>query len=385
MPPGDWFVWLIRSGRGWGKTRTGAETVRALVNQGYRRIALVGQTTADVRDTMVEVGDSALLNVCPPDEKPNYEPSKRRLTFPNGAIAMTYSGDKPDQLRGPQHDAAWVDELAKFQYPEETWSNLKLGLRIGPRPLAILTQTPRPIKLLKELVKLPSTYDMQRPTDDNIANLHPAYIRHVIDPLRGTRLGRQEVGGEILMDTPGALWTYGGIEDTRVKVAPPGGWKRLVVGVDPAVTAGEDSDETGIIMVGLGADDHGYVVHDGSMRADPDSWASMTVGLYHTHQADLIIGETNNGGDLVENTIRTVDRFVNYKGVHATRGKYVRAEPVAALYTQGRVHHIGAMPELEDQMCTYVPGDKVSPDRMDALVWALTELMIGEDDSLWII
>ena len=384
LPPnGDWFVWLIRSGRGFGKTRTGAETVRAAVGQGYNRIALVGQTVADVRDTMIEVGDSALLNICPSYNRPTYEPSKRRVVWPNGAMAMTYSGDKPDQLRGPQHDFAWVDELAKFQYPQLTWDNLMLGLRIGPNPRVLVTTTPRPIPLLKHLLLQPTTVGVQRPTDDNIANLHPAYIRNVIDPMRGTRLGRQEIEGEILTDTPGALWTYGLIDSTRVGQAPPGGWRRLVIGVDPAMTAKEGSDETGIIVAGIGSDDHGYVIADASMKASPDTWASMAVGLYHRHRGDLIIGEVNNGGDMVETTIRTQDRYVSYKGVHATRGKYVRAEPVSALYEQGRVHHIGALPELEDQMCTYVPGDKESPDRMDALVWALTELMLGDEGGLW--
>ena len=385
MPPGDWFVWLIRSGRGFGKTRVGSETVRALVKQGYRRIALVGQTAAEVRDTMVEVGDSAILNVCPPSERPKYIPSKRRLEWPNGAIAITYSGDKPDQLRGPQHDFAWVDELAKFQYPEDIWSNLLLGLRIGPRPRVLVTTTPRPLPLLKKLIELDTTVSVRRPTYDNIANLHPAYIKNVIDPMRGTRLGRQEIYGELLLDTPGALWTYGLLDRNRVKAAPPGGWKRLVVAIDPAVTAEEGSDETGIVLVGLGADDHGYVIQDASLRASPDAWASMAVGLYHIHKADLIVGEVNNGGDLVEATIRTKDDYVNYKAVRATRGKYVRAEPVAALYEQGRVHHIGGLSTLEDQMCTYAPGDKTSPDRMDALVWALTELMVGENEELWII
>ena len=383
LPPGDWFVWLIRSGRGFGKTRTGSETVRALVKQGYKKIALVGQTVADVRDTMVEVGDSAILNVCPPSERPTYIPSKRRLEWPNGAIAMTYSGDKPDQLRGPQHDFAWVDELAKFQYPDDIWSNLMLGLRIGPNPRVLVTTTPRPIPLLKKLLESPTTISVRRPTYDNIANLHPVYIKNVIDPMRGTRLGRQEIYGELLLDTPGALWTYGLLDRGRVKAAPPGGWKRLVVAIDPAVTAEEGSDETGIVLVGLGADDHGYVIHDASMRDSPDAWASMAVGLYHTHKADLIVGEVNNGGDLVEATIRTKDNYANYKAVRATRGKYIRAEPVAALYEQGRVHHIGGLPDLEDQMCTYTPGDKTSPDRMDALVWALTELMVGENEDLW--
>jgi predicted phage terminase large subunit-like protein len=377
-PSGDWFVWLLRSGRGFGKTRTGSETVRHYVGQGYRRIALVGQTKADVRDTMVEVGESALLNVCPPTDRPEYQPSKRRVVWPNGAMAILYSGDEPDQLRGPQHDLAWVDELAKFKYPQETWDNLMLGLRVGPDPRVVVTTTPRPIPLLKHLIEQPSTVDVQRPTYDNVANLHPRYVQQVIEPMRGTRLGRQEIEGEILTDTPGALWTYERIDKGRVHDLAENALVRVVVAIDPAMTATDGSDETGIMMAGLGRDGDYYVLRDASLKASPHGWASMAVGLYHQHKADRIIGETNNGGDMVGSTIRAVDASVSYKGVHASRGKYTRAEPVAALYEQGRVHHVGAFAELEDQMCTYVPGDSNSPDRMDALVWALTDLALGE-------
>lgn len=373
-PPGNWFVWLLRSGRGFGKTRTGAEWVRERVASGFRRIALVGQTKGDVRDTMIELGDSALLNIYPPGMRPVYEPSKRRVVWPNGAVAIAYSGDEPDQLRGPQHDSAWVDELAKFRYPDETWSNLLFGLRIGADPRVVVTTTPRPIRLIKELRSRSSTVDTQYPTDANLANLSPTYIREVIEPLRGTRLGRQEIAGEILEDTPGALWSLGMIEDLRVASAPD--LVRVVIGVDPtATTAG---DAVGIIAAGLGVDGHGYVLADDSLHGSPHTWASRVVQSYHRQYADRVVAETNQGGEMVEQTIHTVDASVAYKGVFASRGKRVRAEPVAALYEQGRVHHVSSLPELESEMTTWVPEDRESPNRMDALVWALTELFLSE-------
>jgi len=372
-PPGDWFVWLIRAGRGFGKTRTGAEWVLERVRQGYRNIALVGKTVADVRDTMVELGDSSLLKVAPPWERPEYEPSNRRLIWPNGATATTYSGDKPDQLRGPQHDSAWVDELAKFQYPQDTWDNLLFGMRIGPAPQVVVTTTPRPIPLIKKLVASPTTVDVRRPTWDNAANLSPVYIREVIEPYRGTRLGRQELEGEILDDNPAALWKRSVIEEFRVTQAPD--LVRIVVAIDPAATSKGTSDENGIIVAGLGVDGHGYTLADRSLRGTPLEWAREAIAAYHTHRADRVIGEQNNGGEMVETIIRTVDANVSYTSVYASRGKATRAEPVAALYEQGRVHHVGAFPELEDEMCQWTPGDS-SPDRMDALVWAYTELML---------
>lgn len=373
-PAGEWFVWLLRSGRGFGKTRTGAEWVIERARSGFRRIALVGQSKGDVRDTMVEVGDSAILKVSPPWFMPKFEPSKRRLTWPNGAIAMIYSGDEPDQLRGPQHDSAWVDELAKFRYPEDTWSNLLFGLRIGDRPQVVVTTTPRPIRLIKQLMGAPTTVDVQRPTWDNAENLSPTYLREVVEPMRGTRLGRQELEGAILDDTPGALWQRGNIERLRLREAPP--LVRVVVAVDPAVSSSAGANETGIVVAGVGADKHGYVIDDRSLRGTPLEWASEALTAYYRNKADRIVAEANQGGDMVASTIRTVDQRAPVKKVWASRGKFTRAEPVAALYEQGKVHHVGSFPELEDQMCTWTPGED-SPDRMDALVWALTELMTG--------
>src|SRR5512139_2624151 len=227
-PGGDWFVWLLRSGRGFGKTRTGAEWVIGRAQAGFKRIALVGQTKADLRDTMIELGDSGIMRISPPWFRPDFQPTKRRLVWPNGAVAVLYSGDEPDQLRGPQHDSAWVDELAKFQYPDETWSNLLFGLRIGAKPQIVVTTTPRPIPLIKRLMADAGTVDVQRPTWDNIDNLAPVYMREVVEPMRGTRLGRQELEGAILDDTAGALWTRAIVERSRTREGPA--MARVVVG-----------------------------------------------------------------------------------------------------------------------------------------------------------
>jgi Uncharacterized conserved protein len=365
---------LLRSGRGFGKTRTGAEWVRAEIESGRRkRIALVGQSKADVRDTMVELGESALLNICPPWFKPVYEPSKRRLVWPNGAVAVIYSGDEPDQLRGPQHDGAWVDELAKFKYPEETWNNLEFGLRLGPDPRVVVTSTPRPIPIIKQLLADPATVDVQGSTYENLQNLPQTFIERMVRKYENTRLGRQELYGEILDDTPGALWRRDDIERLRVSKHPE--LVRVVVGVDPEASSDASAAETGIVAAGLGVDGHGYVLEDASLQASPAVWATAVVTAYYKFRADRVIGEVNNGGDMVGHTISTVDANVAFKAVYASRGKQTRAEPIAALYEQGRVHHVGMFAELEDQMCTWVPGMK-SPDRMDALVWALTELML---------
>lgn len=372
-PPGKWFGWLLRSGRGYGKTRTGTETVREKVETGQaRRIALVGQTKADVRDTMIEVGDSAILNISPPWFRPEYEPSKRRLTWPNGAIGIVYSGDEPDQLRGPQHDFAWVDELFKFKYPQQTWDNLEFGMRIGEQPQVVITATPRPIPIVRALLADPAIVDVQRPTYDNIANLSPMYIQRVLKRYEGTRLGRQELRGEIMEDVPGALWKRDLIEQLRVPAVGVG-IARVVVGVDPASTSKETSDETGIVAAALGTNGHGYILRDASLQGTPAEWAKAAVRAYSELQADRIVGEGNNGGEMVGYTILSVDPRVAYKMVWASRGKATRAEPISAMYEQERIHHVGSFPEMEDEMCTWVPGEK-SPNRMDALVWALTEL-----------
>lgn len=376
IPPKDraWFCYLMRSGRGGGKTRSGSEWILERVRTGARSIALIGQTVGDVRDTMVELGDSSIMKVAKPDEMPVYEPSKRRLTFPNGAVATTFTGEEPDQLRGPQHDTVWIDELAKFKYPEETWDNMEFGLRLGPDPKVFCTTTPRPIPIIKKLVADPLTIDVQFSTFQNAANLSEVFLKRIRDKYEGTRLGRQELEGEILDDNPNALFQREVIENLRIRgdVLPP--LLRVVVGMDPSVTGNETSDETGIIAGGIAANGHGYILDDASLQASPAEWARAAVHLFHVRKADRMVGEVNNGGDLVEVNIRTVDRNIPFTAVHASRGKAIRAEPVAALYEQGRIHHVGTFPILEDQMCDWSLGAAKSPDRMDALVWCIWEL-----------
>ena len=637
LPPAwDWYIWLTLCGRGGGKTRTGAELVSKWAKEKYSPIALVGKTKADVRDTMVEVGESAILNIGDPSFRPEYEPSKRRLLWPNGVLGIIYSGDEPDQLRGPQHcfvagtmvatpqgekpietikpgdyvltrlgerkviansihkdevgrvvfsngaelvatiqhpvlqlygwtrigelkkgaivctgeklltdtwqlisrakrsisivgygssitgqflkalryitrikiprtttlptlnslrshhtsarmikqpsltslsvwtavrrllesgiipvtpcveaaslsgqrksarpiesvrfagrltnqeseipieetsvasvvstwepvgrakvynltvkdppeyiangiivhnSKAWVDELAKFKYPDDSWSNLMLGLRMGEQPQAIVTTTPRPIKCIKDLVADERTAEnpdgrvvvTRGHTLENKANLAPDFLDFIIRKYQGTRLGQQELEGKILDDNPNALWNRAAIENIRLTKHPE--LKRIVVGIDPEATDTETSAETGIIVAGMAmvdGEEHGYILDDLTIRGSPGTWAKAAITGYYKHKADRIIGEVNNGGDMVGFTIKTVDSKVPFKAVHASRGKQTRAEPVSALYEQGRIHHVGTFPDLEDQLCEWTPGD-TSPDRLDALVWAITELML---------
>ncbi len=377
-PSGDWRVWLLLAGRGFGKTRTGAELVRTLVGaQTARRVALVAPTAADARDVMVE-GESGLLAIAPPWDRPLYEPSKRRLTWPNGAVATIFSADEPERLRGPQHDFAWCDELAAWRYPE-AWDMLMFGLRLGDDPRAIVTTTPRPTKPIRALLADPKVVVSHGTTAENRANLAPAFLDQIVRRYQGTRLGRQELDAEILDDMPGGLWQHGIIEATRTSALPE--LSRVVVAIDPAVSASEAADETGIVAVGRDANGHGYVLADASGRYAPAEWGRVAIAAYGAHQADRIVAEINNGGDMVEATLRMIDPNVPFSAVRAARGKVARAEPVAALYEQGRIHHIGAFPQLEDQMCSFTSDfDRkaagYSPDRVDALVWAVTELLV---------
>ncbi len=390
LPPGtegaadtrkDWRYWLVQAGRGFGKTRTGAETVRAWVDQGYKRIHIVGPTAADARDVMVS-GESGLLSVFPPEEKPTYEPSKRLITFANGAIAYTFSADEPERLRGPQCDAAWADEIASWRFPE-AWDMLLFGLRLGNDPRAVITSTPKPVKLIRDLISDPHTVITRASSYENSRNLAPAFFDSIIRKYEGTRLGRQELMAELLEDVPGALWSRAMIEAGRI---PPESirWDmivRIVVAIDPAVTSSETSDETGIVVAGLTRSGHVVVMQDLSCRESPLGWARVAVAAYHAKQANMIVGEVNNGGDLVAGNIKAVGPGVPFRAVRASRGKYVRAEPVAALYEQGRVHHAGAFERLEDQMVGWSPqSNERSPDRMDALVWAVTELLIDTQE-----
>lgn len=383
-PKGDWTTWLILAGRGFGKTRTGAEWVRSLAeNSAVSRIALVGPTAADVRDVMVE-GESGILSICPNWNRPAYEPSKRRLTWPNGVQAAMFSSEEPERLRGPQHGAAWCDELAAWRNVEETWSMLNFGLRIGTLPRTTITTTPKPIKILKELVKNADGHVSitRGSTYDNRDNLAPAFFSQIVKRYEGTRLGRQELNAEILEDIEGALWTRDSIEAGRVPKNTMLEFQRIVIAVDPAVSNNEDSDETGIIVAALGFDGEGYVLEDLSGRYTPTEWATKAVGAYRRYRADRIVAEVNQGGLLVENTIRVIDPNVSLRMVHASRGKLIRAEPVSALYEQRRVHHLGGFFELEDQLCSFAPGSKDSPDRLDALVYAITDLMVERQGAV---
>jgi predicted phage terminase large subunit-like protein len=377
-PPGDWRVWLVLAGRGFGKTRAGAEWVRGLVETGeVGRVALVAPTAADARDVMIE-GASGLLSIAPARHRPTYEPSKRRLTWENGAIATAFSAEEPDRLRGPQHGAAWCDELAAWRHPE-AWDMLMMGLRLGADPRAVVTTTPKPGRLLRTLLADPRTAVTRGTTYDNRANLAPGFLDAILKRYEGTRLGRQELLAELIEDVPGALWTRAMIERASVPTAPE--MARIVVAIDPAASAGEEADETGIIVAGLGRDGHGYVLDDLSGRFQPFEWARRAAAAYRSHAADRIVAEVNNGGDMVEACLRAIDAGASFRAIHASRGKWVRAEPVAALYEQGRVHHVGRLPALEDQMCEFTPDkDRAagrSPDRADALVWAISDLLIA--------
>lgn len=374
-PDGAWRVWLILAGRGFGKTRTGAEFIRREVNAGKaNHIALVGATAADVRDTMIE-GESGLLRVFPPDQRPHYEPSKRRVTFHNGASASAYSADEPDRLRGPNHDLAWADELAAWRY-SDAWDQLMLGLRIGEHPRCVVTTTPRPVEVIRRLMttKDGTVHVTRGSTYENQKNLASAFIDEMRRRYEGTTLGRQELHAEILDDLEGALWQRTMFDQNRVHQHTQ--LRRVVVAVDPATTSRTNSNETGIVVAGIGVDGKGYVLDDKTIRGTPDEWGRAAVSAYHTYQCDRIVAEANQGGDMVRHTLMTVDRNAPIKLVHASRGKRTRAEPVAALYEQGKVHHVGYLSALEDQMCNWVPDLSDSPDRLDALVWALTELMI---------
>lgn len=378
-PVGAWRIWLILAGRGFGKTRCAVEWVQQQAASGLaERIALVGATASDVRDVLVE-GESGILRKAPPWFRPDWQPSKSRLVWPNGVQGFTYSAEEPDRLRGKQHHAAAADELASWRYTE-TWDQLMLGLRLGADPRCVISTTPRPTELIISLVKRASDPNDVRvsrgSTYDNRANLAPVFIDQIIRRYEGTRLGRQELYAEVLDDNPGALWKREQIDKCRVSKVPD--LRRVVVAVDPAVSSNENSAETGIVVAGLGSDGHGYVLDDRSLVASPAAWAAEAVAVYSSRKADRIVAEVNNGGELVEAAIRTVDRNAAFKQVRASRGKEVRAEPIAALYEQGRVHHVGSLAKLEDQLCSWDPATASrSPDRLDALVWALTELMLS--------
>ena len=382
LPSGDWEIWMLLAGRGAGKTRTGAEAVREVVTNGTAsRIGLIAETAADARDVMV----AELCRIFPPGEAPTYVKSNRCVEFTNGAKAWTYNATEPDQLRGPQHDFLWHDELAKWRYARETWDQAQFGLRLGNNPRQIVTTTPRPIELVKSIVAGHEgrVHLTRGRTMDNKANLAASFIERIQMRYAGTRLGRQELDAEILGDLPGALWQQSTLDLYRVSEAPELG--RVVVSVDPAVTNTEDSDEHGIIVAGIGPDQTGYVIEDQTMSGSPHEWARRAISLSKTHGADGVVVEVNQGGDMVAHTLRTIAPNLNVIEVRATRGKHVRAEPIAALYEQGRIRHVGQFAELESQLTQFTvagyEGDG-SPDRADALVWALTELFPDMVDKM---
>ncbi len=376
-------------GRGAGKTRAGAEWVRALA-LGHAwaspvpvgRIALVGETFSDVREVMVE-GVSGLLAVHRAEERPLWRPSRRRLEWSNGAVAQLFSSEDPEALRGPQFGAAWSDELAKWRYSQETFDMLQFCLRLGESPRQLVTTTPRATGLLKRLMGDPATVMTRAPTAVNAGNLAPAFLKNIVKRYAGTRLGRQELDGELIEDRPGALWTRALLEAGRAPRPPE--LSRVVVALDPPATSGRKSDACGVVVAGLGEDGDAYVLEDASIaQARPSDWARLAVTLWHKYKADALVAEVNQGGEMVAQIIAGVDPDIPVRGVRARRGKYLRAEPVAMLYVQGRVHHVGAFPELEDEMSDFTPEGLTSgrsPDRMDALVWALTELCLGRAAS----
>ena len=383
----EWTCWLLLGGRGAGKTRAGAEWVRAFVKGADRpaRIALVSETYGDAREVMID-GDSGLSRLGAAQHRPRYEASRRRLVWPNGSVGYCFSSEDPDGLRGHQFDAAWSDELCKWRHAEETWSNLQLALRLGARPRQVVTTTPRPTALLKRLLAAKTTEVTRATTYDNAANLPRAFLEEIAAAYEGTSLGRQELLGEVIDAVPGALWTHAMIEAARICV-PAGFHQRLdrvVVAVDPPATAGEDADECGIVVAGVlhGEENTAFVLADRSAGGlSPRAWAERAVSAYHEFMADRIVVEVNQGGDMVREIVRQIDPSVAVREVRASRSKRLRAEPVAALYERALVRHTAAFPALEDQMTQFTgdggnAGGGKSPDRLDALVWALADLML---------
>lgn len=377
LPLGDWATWMVCAGRGFGKTRVGAETTRVWARD-FPIVNIAGPTAWDARNVMVE-GPSGILACCRPGEV-EWEPAKRKLSWSSGAKTLVFSADEPERFRGPQHNKFWGDEVAAWQY-EEAWDQAMFGLRLGSNPQALVTSTPKPTRLVKEILKDKSTILTRGSTYDNRGNLAKRFYETIIKKYEGTRLGRQELLAELLEDNPNALWRRAQIDALRV----PGPWnalnlRRVVVAIDPAVSANADSDETGIVVAGADWSwpPHYFVWFDDSGIYKPHEWGEKGVAAFKNYGADRIIGEINNGGDLVESNLRAFDHGLCYRGVHASRGKATRAEPVAGLYEQGRVHHVGSLARLEDEQCDFdptIPPEKQrSPNRMDALVWAIWEL-----------
>ncbi|WP_371310518.1 DNA-packaging protein [Hyphomonas sp.] len=376
MPEGDWRTWLFSGGRGAGKTRAGAEWVRwAALFAGHSRIALVGPTLLDVREVMIE-GESGLVRIeTDRMRRPVFQPSRRRLVFHNGAVAQIFSAEDPDSLRGPQFEAAWCDEAAAWTYGDRTWDMLQMGLRLGANPVALVTTTPRPTPLIRRLVRAPDTVGTLSRTEDNAGNLAPSFIAAMRAAYGGTALGRQELDGVLLDDPEGALFVRGQIDSVRVVLAPP--LEDVVVAVDPPATSGAGADACGIVAAGR-AGQAAYVLGDASARGlKPLDWAGRVVALVRVSGAREVIAEANQGGEMVRQVLETAGCPVPVRLVQARLSKRARALPVATLYDQGRVHHVGQLAELEDEMCRFgAEGFSGSPDRLDALVWAVWALML---------
>ena len=389
LPPDeDFFIWLILAGRGWGKTRTGAQDIAlyALRNPNTN-CAVVAPTFGDLRRVCFG-GPSGLLSLIPDDCYENnfgtngFSSSVCEIRLRNGSKITGYAAVNPERLRGPQFHRAWCDELAAWQYPE-AFDQLMFGLRLGNKPQCVITTTPKPIKLIKDLIIRKDVAVTKGSTFENQANLAQSALEMMRERYEGTALGRQELYAEIVDDVEGALWSLSMIEEQRLPKDTEKELTQIMVAIDPAVTAGEDSDETGIMVVGKDRSNNFYVLEDLSGRHTADNWGKIAVRAYYEWEADRIIAEVNNGGDLVERLIRSIDTNVPYRSVRASRGKMLRAEPIAALYEQRRVHHIGVFEELETQMCTYVGQVKPSPDRLDALVWGLSELSKSQGKVNW--
>lgn len=373
LPKGHWNHWLILAGRGFGKTRTGAETVRRWIKT-TDMVNLIGATADDIRDIMVE-GESGILAVCPDEERPRYVKSERKLEWPNGAVSLLFSAQEPDRLRGKQHKKLWADEMAAWAY-EESWDQAKFGLRLGAHPQSIITTTPKPIKNIRDLLKEQNVIVTKGTSYENRENLATTFFDEIVKRYEGTRLGRQELNAEMLEDTPGALWTRDMIRHIQPISVPQ--LQRIVIGVDPAISSEDNSNETGIVAVGVDSNQKGYVLADVSGILKPHEWGKRAIALFKELSADTIVCEVNQGGEMVTNTIKSIDPVIPVKAVHASRGKYIRAEPISAIYSRDSFVHVGMFEQLEDSMCTFTPdfdrAKQGSPDRLDAMVWAATEL-----------
>ncbi len=375
----DWLIWLLLGGRGSGKTRTGAEWIREQVaHHGKSRIALVAPTINDAREVMLE-GESGLLHIGYPSERPTFSVSRRRLDWPNGAVGHIFTAEDPDGLRGPQFDAAWADEFCAWAYPEQALSNLRLALRLGEAPQLVITTTPRPIAALKALMQTKGLLISRGSTADNADNLAPSFLSSMEDAYGGTQLGRQELGGEYIEDHPGALWTRDMLARAFSETRPD--CDKIILAIDPPVTSGPHSDACGLIMAGRagqGREARAFILQDGTVQGrSPEGWAKAAISLARAWQADYILAETNQGGELVSSILRAVDPAVPIRSVHASRSKQARAEPVALLYEQGRVRHCGYFTALEDELAAMgTQALNHSPDRADALVWAVRELLL---------